>query len=68
MSQMLWPLSMPEGPTLLNLIFPPSPVSSTFHKAARIAAASGLPALVTAAAIVRMPSYPRKLSVRPANA
>jgi hypothetical protein len=54
--QMLWPLSLPAGPTLPNLIFPPRPVSSMFQNASRIAPASGLPALAIAAAMVRMPS------------
>src|SRR5450759_1459508 len=53
---MLWPLSLPSGPDLMNLIFPFNPVMSSCQNAARMASGSALPAFWMAAAIVRMPS------------
>src|SRR5689334_4763963 len=52
----LWPLSLPEGPTLLKAILPLSPVNWVFHNAVRIASGSALPAFAIAATMVWIPS------------
>src|SRR5262249_43167841 len=64
---LLWPLSLPAGPSLSNLIGPLTPMMFTFHSASRTALGSGCPAILMASAAVRMPSWPRKPSVSPSK-
>src|SRR2546425_6003028 len=64
---LLWPLSLPAGPSFSNLIGPLTPVNETFHSASWMALGSSLPASFTASTIVAMPSWPRKPSVSPSK-
>src|SRR5262249_55744127 len=64
---LLWPLSLPAGPSFSKWMGPLTPVMLTRHRASRIAFGSSLPASFMAWAMVRMPSWPRNPSVRPSN-
>src|SRR5262249_11442419 len=64
---LLWPLSLPAGPSFSNLIGPFTPVNDTFHSASWIAFGSSLPAILIASTMVAMPSWPRNPSVSPSN-
>src|SRR5262245_2130396 len=64
---LLWPLSLPAGPSLSKWIGPLTPVTFTRHSASRTIFGSSFPPIFIASAIVRMPSWPRNPSVRPSN-
>src|SRR6266446_6536485 len=64
---LLWPLSLPAGPSFSKWMGPLTPVRFTRQSASRTALASSFPAPFTASASVTMPSGPRKPSVRPSN-